>query len=218
MPTPEQYRRAMLAVVGRAVAHGQARLGTGTIDDLIADTTGIVDVYSDGTAALALDQHAELRDAARAPGRYVPTPVVVLRAEQIRRGTIWAAQPLRWDTPDPDLAGARLAEVIDLEVARAFYDTVTENVRRDPAAVGWQRITHHGACKFCEFLAARGAVYRAETARFAAHPGCGCSAVPVFQGQQVGPPADALQYAASARRKTPAQRQRLREALAAMPD
>src|SRR5690606_30836787 len=117
MPTPEQYRRALLAPRGLAVADRHARLGAGPLD------AHIVDVYSDGTAALALDQHSELRDAARAPGRYAPTPVVDLRAEQIRRGTIWAAQPLRWDTPDPDLAGARLAEVIDLEVARAFYDT-----------------------------------------------------------------------------------------------
>lgn len=216
MPTPEQYRRGLVLVTDRAVQAGQSRLGA-PVDDLVADTTDLVAYYSDGTAALAADQYDELRDAARPAGRWTAEPVVPLRPEKIRVGVLWAVDPLGWTEPDQPLAAERLAEVIRLETARPFYETTTINTRRDPSGVGWQRLPNPKACKFCSFLAGRGAVYRAETARFAAHPGCGCSAVPVFKGQQAGPPASALQYVASQRTRTPAQQQRLREALAAMP-
>lgn len=218
MPTPEQYRRGMVLLTSRAVAAGQQRLGA-PVDELVRDTTDIIAYYSDGTAALAADQYDELRELAAPSTRYRAGVVVDLREEKIRRGVLWAADPLGWSEPDVATARGRLAEVISFEVARPFRDTTVTNLRRDPDGIGWQRLTHPGACRFCEFLAGRGAVYRSDTsARFAAHPNCGCSAVPVFRGQQVGPEASALQYVASRRRRTPAQRARLREALAAMPD
>lgn len=219
MPTPEQYRRGMVLLTSRAVAAGQQRLGA-PVDELVRDTTDIIAYYSDGTAALAADQYDELREAAQVRTRYTAAPVISLREERIRRGVLWADDPLGWSEPDVATARSRLAEVIQYETARPFWDTTVVNLRRDPAGYGWQRRTHHGACRFCEFLAHRGAVYRSErSATFAAHPSCACNAFPVFEGQQVGPDASALQYVASSRRagRTPQQRKALRDAIAAMP-
>ena len=66
-------------------------------------------------------------------------------------------------------------------------------------------------------LAGRGAVFRQDTARFAAHEHCSCTAQPVFDGQG-GQEATALQYMASKRRRSESDRQRLRDYLASMPD
>ena len=38
-----------------------------------------------------------------------------------------------------------------------------------------------GGCRFCSMLAGRGEVYRADTARFASHPNCHCTAAPVMK-------------------------------------
>lgn len=176
----------------------------------------LVAYYSDGSAALAADYYDDAREAASARGRFTAEPVVNLRAEKIGAGLAWATEPLYLPEPDTTLTVARVAEVIQLETARPYRDTITTNRRRDRAAVGWQRVTG-GGCKFCRMLAGRGAVYREETARFASHPHCHCTAQPVFEGQ-AGEEASALQYVASQRRRTPAQRQTLREHLAAMPD
>ena len=64
-------------------------------------------------------------------------------------------------------------------------------------------------------LAGRGAVYKADTARFASHTNCHCTAAPVFNGQD-GEEASALQYVASKRRQTERDRERVRTYLAQM--
>jgi len=178
--------------------------------------------YSDGSSALAADYYDDLRADASAPGRFRADPVVNLRwgnpqgEEKIRRGILWSVQPLLAEVPDLLLATSRVGEVVQLETARPFRDTITTNRSHDPASVGWQRVAGTG-CKFCRMLAGRGAVYKESTARFASHPHCGCSAVPVFH-DGAGPEANTLQYVASLRRssRTPAQRQQLRDYLASM--
>lgn len=92
-------------------------------------------------------------------------------------------------------------------------DTIVTASNADPKNYGWRRLTSAGACDFCLFLADRGAVYREETADFAAHDTCGCRAAPVFKGGELGPEADAAQYIGSSRNKTPADRARLRDAI-----
>ena len=98
------------------------------------------------------------------------------------------------------------------EMARPYRDTIITNRKQDPACVGWKRITRGSkSCGFCKGLADRGAVYRKDTATFAAHDDCMCTAAPVFRGGLIGPEADTMQYMASKRRRTPAERQRIRE-------
>jgi hypothetical protein len=106
--------------------------------------------------------------------------------------------------------------VVQLETARPYRETITTNRRRDPQAAGWRRVAE-GGCKFCRMLAGRGEVYKADTARFASHPNCHCTAQPVFKGEPA-PEADVIQYVASKRRTTEADRARVREYLAGMDD
>ena len=219
MPGPEETRRALQVVTSAAVSDASSLLTANpdqTRAALLTVSPEIVSYYSDGSAALAADHYDDLREAAGAPVGYRAEPIVNLREEKIRVGVLWATEPLYLPEPDELLAASRLAEVIQLETARPFRSTITTNARRDPAAVGWTRIASGNTCKFCHFLAARGAVYRAETARFASHPKCDCTAAPVFQGQP-GEPASVMQYVASLKKRSPSQQEALRRALAAMP-
>src|SRR5690606_5733677 len=67
---------------------------------------------------------------------------------------------------------------------------------------GWHRETrgsrsYPSGCKFCQMLASRGDVYKKATARFAAHAGCNCVAVPSWDANAPEVPAGA--YVASER-------------------
>lgn len=216
MPTADEYRTALSLVTAAAVADIDRLVGPdpeSTRDALLIAAPEVVAYYSDGSAALAADHYDELRDAANPPTPYRATPTVVVRAEVIRRGVLWSVSPLYGD-PDVELARSRIAEVVQYETASPFRATVLDNARRDPASRGWQRITGGHGCKFCRMLADRGAVYKISTARFASHPNCDCTAAPAFHD---GPEASAMQYVASQRRRTPAQRETLRRYLAALP-
>lgn len=217
MPTPDEARRALTIVTNRAVTDATRLLTATPTDDLLEAVPDLIAYYSDGTAALAADHYDDLRDEANVGGRYVAEPVVNLRDEKIRRGVLWAVEPLHLDDPVVELATERLAQVVSLETARPFRDTIITNQHDDPAAVGWQRHTSLTGCKFCRMLAGRGAVYRQATARFASHPHCSCTAAPVFDGT-AGPEASALQYVASQRRRSEADKARLRAYLASLPD
>lgn len=219
MPTPGEYRAALVLVTGAAVEATTAYLGslTGSPEarrsELLVAVPEVIAYYSDGSSALAADAYDDARESAGAAGRFMAEPVISDRGRKIGNAIAWAAEPLL--TGEGDAVG-RLAEVVQLETARPYRDTITTNRLRDPAAVGWQRVTS-GGCKFCVMLAGRGAVYREATARFASHTNCHCTAQPVFDGQG-GDEASVMQYVASQRRRSPAQRQALREHLAAMPD
>ena len=179
---------------------------------LLETVPGLIDYYSDGSAALAADLYEEERDQAGVTKLYAVEPVVDDRVVKQRRGIAWAADPL---FSEADVAAAsalalsRLSEIVQPEVARPYRATILANRRQDPEAVGWQRITN-GGCRFCRMLAARGAVYRESSVRFAAHPNCHCTAVPVFVGNFTGEEASTIQYVASRRSRSPAQKAELR--------
>lgn len=183
----------------------------------------IITFYADGSAALAADFYEDERELARAAAkakmsRFLVESVIPSRETEITRALLWSTKPL--ETDEPLATVTRLEQVVQSEVALPYRETITANSLRDPASVGWRRIAA-GGCKFCRLLADRGAVYREATARFASHPGCGCSAAPVFDGKygtDVGEEASAMQYVASKRKRTSAQQQQLRDYLAAMPD
>jgi len=65
-------------------------------------------------------------------------------------------------------------------VLDAGRDTITQTIRADRAAFGWQRILGGGGCDFCQMLAGRGAVYKEDTADFPSHDHCGCTSEPVY--------------------------------------
>jgi len=216
MPTALESRAALTLVTGSAVNAVQRVLGslTGSPESVRADlldaVPAIIGYYADGSSALAADFYDDERERAAAKGRFMAEPVVLDRGEKIGRAVAWAAKPLFDGDGDPS---ARLAEVVQLETARPYRDTITTNRRRDPEAAGWRRVSV-GGCKFCRMLADRGAVYRDETARFASHTHCHCTAEPVFKGGDVGEEADVMQYLASGRRRSVKDRERLKAYLA----
>lgn len=170
----------------------------------------LIGYYSEGSAALAADFYEEERELAEVRSRFTADAVIEDRTVKIRRSIAWAASP--WFDDSSDSVDARLAEVVQLETARPYRDTITTNRSNDPDAVGWRRVTA-GGCPFCRMLADRGAVYKADTARFGSHTNCHCVAQPVFTTNDTGVEASVLQYRASRRSRSPEQRAELRQYL-----
>lgn len=218
MPTASESKAALQLVTSAAVSAAVTALGrlSGPPDEqravLLEAVPGIITYYSEGSSALAADFYDDERERAAPPKLYLAEPVIEDRTVKIRRGVAWAADPLFLDEPDLGVSAQRLADVVNLETARPYRDTILTNRKRDPSAVGWRRVTN-GGCKMCRMLADRGAVYIDTTARFAAHPSCKCTAQPVFSSQDYGEEANVMQYMASRRKRTPEQQEALREYL-----
>lgn len=218
MTTPRESRAALQLLTGEAVSVASDLLARvrGSADvrraALLDGVPEVVGYYSEGSAALAADFYEDWREQAGVTDSFTAELVLVDRTVKIRRGIAWASEPL-FDGDDEG-SSKRLAQIVQFESARPFRDTVLENRNRDPAAVGWRRVASSGACKFCRMLADRGAVYRQATARFAAHKGvCHCIAEPVFGPNDTGESASVMQYMASRKNRTPAQRAQLRDYL-----
>jgi len=216
MLTASDSKAALQLVTAAAVSTVTNLFGraSGTPEErraiLLDGVPEVIAYYSAGSSALAADFYDDERERAAPPKLYLAEPVILDRTEKIRRAVAWASDPLFAD--DAATSVGRLADVVQLESARPFRDTVLTNRRRDPSAVGWRRVTN-GGCKLCVMLAARGAVYLDDTARFATHTNCKCTAQPVFSSDDYGDEASALQYVASRKRRTPEQQANLREYL-----
>lgn len=220
MPTARESRAALTLVTGAAVSAVTRLLGSlsGSPDaqraDLLEAVPELIGYYTLGSSALAADFYDDSRERAGARGRFLAEPVIPDRGRKIGNAIAWATEPLF--AQSDETVAQRLAPVVQLETARPYRDTITTNRQRDPEAVGWRRIAE-GGCKFCRMLAGRGAVYKSDTAHFASHVNCHCTAQPVFRGEP-GDEADVVQYVASKRRKTEADRERVRAYLADMDD
>lgn len=218
MPTASESKAALQLVTGAAVTAAVTALGrlSGPPEQqravLLEAVPGIISYYSDGSSALAADFYDDERERAAPPKLYLAEPVIEDRVVKIRRGVAWAADPLFLDEPDLGASAQRLADVVNLETARPYRDTILTNRKRDPSAAGWRRVTN-GGCRLCRMLADRGAVYIDTTARFAAHPSCKCTAQPVFSNEDYGDEANVMQYMASRRKRTSEQQEALREYL-----
>lgn len=216
MTTASESKAALQLITAAAVSSAATALGrvSGPPQEqravLLEAIPGVIAYYSDGSSALAADYYDDERERAAPPKLYLAEPVVLDRVVKIRSAVAWASEPL-FDG-DIEKSASRLADVVHLETARPFRDTILTNRRRDPSSVGWRRVTS-GGCRLCRMLAARGAVYMESTARFATHPSCKCSAQPVFSTNDYGEEASAMQYLASKAKRTPAQKERLRQYL-----
>ena len=174
---------------------------------LLDTVPGVIEYYSEGSAALAVDAYMDARMGV--PGSFAATPVVLDRTVKIRRGVAWASDPL--GAGDFELASARMAKLMRSEMTRPYRDTTLRNGSNDGMFAGYNRIARAASCGFCKALAARGAVFKQSTAYFAAHDNCQCTAAAAFVGQENGPEADVMQYMASKRRRTPAEKARINE-------
>lgn len=216
MPTVSESKAALQLVTSAAVSAVVTALGRakGSPEQqralLLEAVPGVISYYSEGSSALAADFYDDERERAAPPRLYIAEPVILDRTVKIRRAVAWASDPLFAD--NRELSSARLAEVVQLETAKPYRDTILTNRRRDPSAVGWRRVTN-GGCKMCRMLAEKGAIFSDKTARFAAHGNCKCTAQPVFSTDDFGEEASVMQYVASQRRRTPEQQAQLREYL-----
>ncbi|MCW2287030.1 hypothetical protein EDF60_1681 [Leucobacter luti] len=172
---------------------------------LLDTVPGVIDYYSEGTAALAADAYMDAR--AGVAGSYAAAPIVLDRTVKIRRGVAWASEPLV--AGELDLTAARMAKLARTEMTRPYRDTTLRNGAADGMFVGYRRIARGESCGFCKALADRGAVFKQGTAYFAAHDNCQCTAAAAFVGQPQGPEASVMQYTASKRRRTPAEKARI---------
>jgi hypothetical protein len=212
--SPQQSRLELAAVSDEAVAvaldmagrvNGSPEVRRAALLDGIPEVIGF---YADGAGVLATDFYDERREIAAVKSSFASEIIVTDRVVKIRRAVVWASEPLFRSLPVT--LEQRLADVVQPEVSRVYRDTILDNQRRDPASAGWRRVTGV-CCKFCRMLADKGAIYKRDTAQFAAHPHCDCGAEPVFRGESIGPEANNFQYLASKRRRSPAEKQALRD-------
>lgn len=166
-----------------------------------------MDYYATGSSALAADWYEELREGVNPTRPFTATAPAWQREEKFARALVWATEPIQLDDPNLLESLSRLGTAVEYETFDAFTESMDANVRDDAEAIGWSRNANYGACKFCLMLAGRGALYRKrETAQFAAHTNCQCTYVPVFRNGEHGPEATVIQYQASQRYRTKAQR------------
>lgn len=193
----------------------------------------IAESHKAAAAELAVAWYDQLREAADLTSTFLAEPVSVIDLKALQTTVAVATTSLyELIQADVDRKAAeyeqRLVAAIDAsvaamqadlqkEIAAGFRDTILENVKQDPDAIGWRRYTaasdsYVDGCRFCRFLAEKGAIFTRATARFAAHKKCHCLAGPAFTGDD-GPRASVMQYVASKRKRTKAENKRLRDLL-----
>lgn len=222
--SPEEFRAILFAVVPLIVALYAAasmELGLGWYEELREDALGPSDFLADPVERDRDDYLRKMVAKASEPIWRLTDPTApdyspVQPSESVAQ--VLARLQVEADGVVKQAMAETLA-LIEAEVAKEIADAarevIVENTKRDPGATGWRRVLRgDGDCPFCRFQAARGAVFKKDTAVFSAHLHCDCGAVAVFKGQDVGPEADALQYVAAARERTAKEKKALRDYLA----
>jgi hypothetical protein len=177
-------QEALAATVAAAVARAWPQLDVANLDGSLPGFASLVAAithrYGQGSAAIAALQYQAARRAAGIGSGFTVTPAAPATLEQVGAMVSWATQPL-WDSA-PALEQARRQLVAGAEklVLDAGRRTIIDNVKRDPKAHGWARVTEAEPCYFCALLATRGAVYKHDTADFRSHDHCRCHAEPAF--------------------------------------
>jgi len=220
MATPSETVRTQLAIVtAAAVADLVAEAAPAPLERqagvLLASLPLVVPSYYDAAGVLAVDWYGEIREESRPSALYVPEVIGDPATDWIEREAEVFRRSLDAVDFEAEIAAltAEITRLAEKEVARGFRDTILGNARQDRESIGWSRVTRPGACKLCVMIAARGAVFRKETANFAAHTSCHCAARPEFRNGDHGPEATVEQYLAAKKRRTPRERKALRKYL-----
>ena len=196
-----------LATVLRAISGLDA---DGTRDALMDFVPAIAERHGNMAGALGADYYDEIRDRAEVPGSYRAQPAPLPGSARYEALVRWGVDPLYSPIPDRELATAKLSGGLHRIVADVARQTVADAAVRDPQAEGWRRVTRTDGCRFCRMLADRGAVYTDATVRFASHDNCNCTAAPAFKP---GRTVSVVQYSASKRKVSAADRARVRDYL-----
>ena len=170
-----------------------------SVPDWLAAMNAVVEQYARTSSHLAAEFYDGQREAAGVRGTFTVPLADPPPQEQTEASLRWATKDLWPRDPEDeqttdaqrqpmdvrlDQAEKKAEQVAQKLVTDTGRGTVQEAVRRDRLATAWARSAALGACAFCKLLAARGAVYKQDTADFRAHDGCHCGVIPVFKGQQ----------------------------------
>lgn len=164
-------------------------------------------------AATAYLRTFALAEGVRAPIVVVPAVTVARRAaETSLRVTgpvgIKSLTAHGWEVRAAAAAMERLmAGAAKRHILNGGRQTITETIKAAPNVGGWRRVGV-GSCEFCRMLIGRGEVYAADSARFASHDNCNCSAEPAYGG---GEPASVIQFTASKGNQSPEDLARVRQ-------
>jgi hypothetical protein len=154
----------------------------------------IVAQYGEAGAAAAADWYDDVRADQGVRGSFRARVAEPVAAEVVEASVRFSAAHLF--TATPGLIVPSLLDSGSKQVLLPARRTIIESTRRDPRAGGWRRVTRAGSCKFCRFLAQRGAVY-VKDVDFASHGNCNCASVPSWDPD--APEVDVRAYEASSR-------------------
>lgn len=163
-------------------------------DALLEAYPSIAGQHSDLSSTVAAEWYEDLRRN-QVGGEYAAILSAAPQVERTERTVRWAASDLF--SPEPWKTARLLEGSLTRLLGDSARETISENVRRDPQAAGWQRLIQPDSCNFCLMLHQRGGVYKRATADFASHDNCRCTAAPTWDGSL--PEVDVKAYEASER-------------------
>lgn len=195
----EQHRQAQLQIRAQALRDFASiwpiwKGDEQSFTDFLAAIQTLVNVYRRISAAAAAAYYQAFRQVAQASGVAIPELAAEIPAAQIAASLYVTGRDGLRDAlaggQSPEGARAttfvRTSGAVTRHILDAGRQTLIDSVQKDPAAIGWARITDGDPCYFCLTLASRGAVYKSEqTADFRAHDHCACTVMPVYKGTPI---------------------------------
>lgn len=159
-------------------------------DELMAVAPALVDRHGTVVAAESAAWYEQVRRS-EIGGTFTARPANGPGREVVERNVRYAAAPLFTGlvmNAFSLLEGALVRHIEDMS-----RDTISGSVTRDRRAAGWHRLVRADACEFCLMLHGRGAIYKKNTATFASHDNCRCTAAPSWDPSAPEVPAEAYQ-------------------------
>ncbi len=157
----------------------------------------LVETYGEAAAAMAQDWYEEVREGLGLPGHFRAVAPSAEFWAQTREATEGTVRRVAETATSQAAALTALSSKAGKYAIGGSREAIRRSAFADPRASGWRRVTRGATCKFCRMLAGRGAVYRDDTVRFAAHGKCDCAAVPSWDSS--APEVDVDLYKASER-------------------
>lgn len=172
---PSDFQRLIAAVAANAATDIGALLSRVDRFDQAEVLAFITEAYPELVtpyAALASGLTAQWYDELPGSATYVAIDVDPDPVEKLQISGRWA---MTQNDPVAALRGTATRTVFNAQRDTVMVNTKRENVR-------WARHASATACKFCQLLATRGAVYQSQDTARRAHDSCHCLAVPDRDG------------------------------------
>lgn len=187
-----QHRDGQLQIRARSLAAFAALWPIWTGDQesfqrLVAAAIPLIAVHRSASAAYASTYYQAARLAAGQTSQFNPVVAAAVNEQQITSSLYVTGQVMTGNA----LAAGQTAEqamqtalvrtsgAVGRHVLDGGRDTILQSSRADRGSRGWERVVGGGACSFCQMLAGKTGSTE-ESAGFAAHDHCACSAMPLW--------------------------------------